>query len=94
MKYWRRRVSKGKKQSEMEEKRNKKEGNNEWMKRCGLLEVKRDDWRESFCHSPGSTYQRSLYLNRSLHFPFAFTHFVSQEISSTGRHKTSLETHT
>lgn len=38
-------------ESEMGEKRNEhyeKEGNNEWMKRCGLLEVKGDDWRESF----------------------------------------------
>lgn len=79
-------------ESETEEKRNKpeKKGNNEWMKRCGLLEVRRDVWRDSFCHSPGSTYQRSLYLYRSLHFPFAFTHFVSQEISTPGRHKTSL----
>lgn len=67
----------------MGEKRNKhyeKEGNNEWMKRCRLLEVKRDDWRESFCHFPGSTYQMSLYLNRTLHFPLAFTRLVSQEI--------------
>lgn len=44
--------------SEVGEKRNEhceKEGYNEWMKRCGLLEVKRDDWRESFCHFPGRT---------------------------------------
>lgn len=41
----------GKKRQEDEEKRHKhheKEGNNEWMKRCGLPEVKRDDWRETF----------------------------------------------
>lgn len=72
-------------ESQMGEKRHmhcEREGNSEWMKRCGLLEVKRDDWRESFCHFPGSTYQMPLYLNRSLHFPLAFTHLVSQEISS------------
>lgn len=49
----------------------------EWMKRWGLLRVKRDDWRECFCHYPGSTYHMSLYLDRSLHFFkgfFGFSH--------------------
>jgi len=75
-------------ESETEEKRNKhdeKGGNNEQMKRCGPIEVKRDDWRESFCHFPGSTYQMSL--NRSLHFPLFL---VSQKILSKGRHNISL----
>lgn len=39
-------------QEKEEERKNcqEKGGNNERMKRCGLQEVKRDDWRESFCH--------------------------------------------
>lgn len=60
-------------ESKMEERRHKhceKDGNNEWMKRCRLIKVKRYDWGESFCNFSGSAYQMPLYLSRSLHLFF------------------------